>query len=419
MKQSIIRFFNNPKLVTIVAIIIAIPVGLIGYFAINRAPSYTFVQVQPGTIDQKDAASAVRDLTLGFVSGGRIASVKVKAGDTVTSGQVLAMLDAGNAAGILSQARAAYASAQANYQKVINGATGTAIDVAKAALNTAQVNLAEVTKQQNVLVENARRTYLNSGLVARSSSDTTLAAPTISGAYTKTAEGIITIETHPISGEGYFTASGLVTGTGDIKTTVPVAIGDSGLFIQFPSSSFSTSATWTISIPNTASATYLTNYNAYQQAVQAKSQAVASAQAVVDQAQASLTQTVSTARPEDVAAAEAQVESARGSLQVAEAAYGNTVITAPGSGTVTAVFIAPGQIAGANSPAIEILATVTKKDVALMIPKSAVFVRNGSSYVLKKVGTSTVETSITTGLTDGTNVEVLTGLTNADSVATH
>ena len=45
MKQSLVRFFNNPKHVAILALIIAIPVGVFGYLRINRVPTYSFVHV--------------------------------------------------------------------------------------------------------------------------------------------------------------------------------------------------------------------------------------------------------------------------------------------------------------------------------------------------------------------------------------
>ena len=97
----------------------------------------------------------------------------------------------------------------------------------------------------------------------------------------------------------------------------------------------------------------MANYNAYQTALQTKTQAISNAQASLDQANASLTALVTAARPEDVATAEAQVNNAEGAVQIAEAAYENTIITAPSDGTIASVAIAPGQIATPNAPAIE------------------------------------------------------------------
>ena len=326
---------HHPKRVIIISLILALAIGIFGYAEINKTPATTVV---PVTNTDTDIASA-QNLTLGFLVGGRIASVSVKAGDMVTKGETLATLDAGNAEGALSQAKAAYAIAQANYQKIINGATGSAIDVAKAAVNAAQVNLDGVTKQQKLLVANA-------------DTNTSITPPSITGTYTEGTEGTLTFTVNQTGNTGYITFSGLASGTADASTTVPEPIGNTGLYIEFSSIAPYAGTTWNINIPNTNAANYLANYNAYQSALQTQSQAVANAQSALDQANASLSALVSAARPEDVATAQAQVSNAEGAVQIAEAALQNTIITAPADGTVVSVTIAPGQIAMPNAPAI-------------------------------------------------------------------
>jgi multidrug resistance efflux pump len=423
MKKTIAAFFNKPVLVVVVSLVIALVIGSVGYSRIHTAPMHSYATAIAGTITTAGAGSAaMQDLTLGFVTGGKIGMVSVKAGDKVKGGKVLASLDAGNVSGSLTQARAAYAAAMANYQKVINGATGVAIDVAKAAVNTAQVNLDQATSQQTLLVANAHRTLLNSTLIAESASGlSTLAAPVVSGTYTGTAEGTLTIVEHQTGGgsSGYFTLSGLATTTGGLSFTGPTPLADTGLSITFPNSNAYEGTSWTITIPNRNAPNYLANYNAYQQALATQSQVLAAANASLSQAQASLTATATAARPEDVASAQAAVENAQGSVQIAEGAYKNTVIIAPGAGTVTSVSITPGQIAIPNAPAIELYATSVQKSVAVMAPKSAVVTRSGKSYVEKKSGNGTVVTEVTLGVSDGTNVEIIKGLALGDIVVTH
>ena len=302
----------------------------------------------------------------------------------------------------------------------MNGATGSAIDVAKAALNTAQVNLDQATAQQTTLVANAHSTLLNSTLIAQPTTESnTLKPPTISGTYTGDQEGTITINTHANGNSGYMTFTGLVTDTANISSTTPQSIGDSGLSVIFPAGQAYTDLSWTIAVPNTLAPNYLANLNAYQSALQTKTQVLAQDQAAVSQAQASLTALATTARPEDVAAAKAQVDSALGAVQIAQGAYSNTVITAPGDGKVTAVSITPGQIAMANASAIELYGSSTEKNVAIMIPNNAVVTRNGQNFVEKKEGNGIVETAVTLGVSDTANVEVLTGLSVGDQVVTH
>jgi multidrug resistance efflux pump len=66
---------------------------------------------------------------------------------------------------------------------------------------------------------------------------------------------------------------------------------------------------------------------------------------------------VSAARPEDVAVAQAQMDNAKGAVQIAQANLKNTIITAPADGTILSVAITPGQIAIPNAPAIEFISS--------------------------------------------------------------
>lgn len=358
MKKHLITFAHQPKKVATVSLIVATVIGVAGYAFINQAPSNPYTQSES---EINGSVSSSRNLSLGFLSGGRIKSVSVKAGDAVKKGDVLATLDAGNALGALMQAKAAYSTAEANYRKVINGATGAAIDVVRAAANTAQVNLDETTKQQNILAENAHKNLLNSTLVAKPDNDNSLTPPTLSGAYIKNQEGTIILNVYQAGDGGYLSLSGIAGGVTKVSSNIPQSIADTGLYIEFPSSySAYIGTTWRITIPNQTAPNYLANYNAYQSALQAKNQAIAGAQAALDQANASLTLLVAAARPEDVATAQAQVDNALGAVQIAQAAYNNTMITAPDDGTVSAVSITPGQIAIPNSPAIEFIRATAK-----------------------------------------------------------
>ncbi len=402
MKQKLHTFINTPNHVAMTSIAIALLIGIFGYMQIHRAPTYTFATAGAGTIAQLSGNQSTRSLTLGFVSGGRIATVSVKVGDSVRKGAVLASLDAGNAAGVLAQAKA-------NYQKVVNGATSPAIDVAKATVNSAQVALTEATKQQTTLVGNALRTLLNSSLVAENTTNATLTPPTISGTYTGTEQGTISFTIHQTGSAAYATLSGMVSGTENLVSGGATPIADTGLFLTVSNLSAYADTQWNIQIPNVKAVSYVANYNAYQSALQTKSQVLASAQANLDQANAALTALVSAARPEDIAGAQAQVE-------IAQAAYENTVIVAPADGTVTAVLVAPGQIATANAGAIELQALSTEKNVAIAVPVSAIFSRNGISYVLLQKGNSVVEQAVTLGDKDAVLVEITGGLVAGDKV---
>lgn len=415
------NLFSKPKVIIPAALLLAVFIGIGSYWYINKTEQYTFATASIGSIVQgasASEASAVHDLTLAFLSGGRIKDVSVKVGDTVTKGQVLASLDAEGALGAVTQAKATYASMQANYQKVINGATSTSIDVAKAAVATAKTVLDEATKQQTVLVENAHTQLLSQGLQAiPQTQGATVTPPTISGSYNKHTEGTIILNVYQSGDGGYFTATGLVSGSGKISNVSPQPIGNSGLYVLFSTASAANQPNWVISIPNQNSLNYVTNYNAYQAALQTKESVLANAQAQLAQAEANLKALQVAARPEDVAQAQAQLQSAFGALQIAQGAYNNTIITAPSDGTVTMVAISKGQIATPNTPAIEILGTSVSKDNVLLIPRTAVLQKGVSSYVRVKKGNQTEERPVVLGIQDQTHVEVVSGLQPGESVA--
>ncbi|MES2023145.1 MAG: biotin/lipoyl-binding protein [Patescibacteria group bacterium] len=360
MKKHFKKIIHTPKIAISIAIFIALILGVVSFVANNNIQKARFAKL--GEFSDFTGANNInvlsKDLTLAFPVGGRIKDVFIKVGDKVKAGTVLASLDSENAIGSVNQAKASYDSAQISYTKLVNGVSTPEVDVAKVALNNAKNNYNNTVAQQKVLVANAFSAMLNSGLVALPTINTvssTDVAPLISGTYTG-AEGAYTITIYTTGNGGYFSFSGLEEGTGQVSA-VPVKLGTRGLYIQFPDNFMqNTNTTWVISIPNTKSVGYLVLYNAYQSALQNQSQAVTTAQGIVDTTQALLDQKLSSARSEDLEIARAQVENTKGALQVAQGVYDNTIITAPIDGVIANVSITAGQIATANTSAIELLA---------------------------------------------------------------
>ena len=343
MKNKIIKILESPKVVipsTLLVIVVA------GFFV------YMFVGYAPKVKDNDQVVAVLTDVPnngetvdLAFPKGGRVSVVSVKIGDVVKKGQMLASLDS-------TDVRGALEIAKANYQKIINGATSIDVDVAKASVKSAEVNLDTVTKQQNLAVESAYRNLLNSAPEAVPEDITNdYVLPVISGTYFLGKEGIINLKLYHSSGGLSFDASGLVTSNGLVDAINPQPIGSSGLYIKFPSSTRIDVEKWVIAIPNKKASNYVANFNAYQGALESQKRLIAVAEASLDQANTILLQKVSNARPEDVA-------SATGALQVAQGAYDNDFIYAPADGLVTSVNISVGEIASANSRVISL--TVNK-----------------------------------------------------------
>lgn len=279
------------------------------------------------------------DLNLSFNSTGVVKSVKVKVGDKVKAGQVLATLDQGTESAALTSARGALAAAEARLKRTIEGASSEEIALSEITLNQTKLT-------QGILVNNAYQNLLNStpeALPEDGSSDYT--APTISGTYSLGKEGKIVLSMYYSSNGRSFKLSGLVDGTGDVDTVTPQPIGNSGLYIKFPESSSHDVSNWVIEIPNKKAANYLANYNAYQAALSQEKFSV-------DQRTAELALKKAAARSSDIDLANADILSAKGQVEAALARYNNTLIMAPVDGTITRVDIKIGELTQAQKSAI-------------------------------------------------------------------
>ena len=275
------------------------------------------------------------DLNLSFNASGVVKSLKVKVGDKVKAGQTLATLDSGSELAALTSARGALASAEARLKRTIEGASSEEIALA-------EITLEQTKLTQETAVNNAYQNLLNSSPQAVPKNGTSdYTAPVISGTYSLGKEGSINLTSYYSVGGTSFTVTGLTNGSGISNTIIAQPIGNSGLFITFPNNTNINVNDWIIEIPNKKAANYLINLNAYNSAV-------ASAKSAIDQSTAQLALKKATARSSDVDLANADILSAQGQVQGAEARYNNTVITAPADGTITRIDVKIGEQAVAS-----------------------------------------------------------------------
>ncbi len=284
------------------------------------------------------------DLSLSFKGSGTVKKVNVKTGQKVEEDDILATLDQRDQQAALTSARGALASARANYQRILDGASSEEVEVAQKAFDAAQVTLTNTIKQQNSAVENAYRAYLNGSLQAVTNDNTTSGTVTVSGLYNGSSEGRYHLAVYSTGDGLYYIASELGSISGPIIYGVPMPLGN-GISATFSTTgTFSSTNTWDIYIPNINGATYVANYNAYQSALITKDSAISAAQASLNQAQAALDLRKAQAKPADLSAASAQVLSAQGQVEAAQSALENTIIRAPADGTITKVDIKVGEL---------------------------------------------------------------------------
>lgn len=291
------------------------------------------------------------DLQLSFSKSGVVKSIRVKVGDKVNQGQVLAAIEQGSELASLTSARGALAAANARLKRTMEGASNEEIALANLALANAKRDFENTKTSQDTLVKNAYDNLLNSvpeAIPASGASD--YASPTISGNYALGKEGKININTFATGGGYNFLVTGLASGTGNVTTTTPQPIGDSGLYIKFPSTSNlnPNGAGWIIEIPNKKASNYVTNLNSYESALKTQQSVLSQASSLVDQRQAELAIKTAAARSSDIDLAKADIVSAEGQMQAAQANYNNTIITAPADGTITKIDIKLGELASAQ-----------------------------------------------------------------------
>lgn len=368
-KELFLNFINKYKKkkrfwgIIIIAIIILI-------FVLKPAPSTVSISTDTAKyMDLKQTVLATgqvtssTDLNLSFNTSGIVKSLKVKVGDKVKKGDILATIDQGGVFASLTQARGSLLAAQARYKKVTEGS-----DVA-----LAQISLDQARITENTLVDNAYQSLLNStpeALPANNANDYN--APTITGTYSLNKEGVINIKTYASGSEsGYsFSLSGLVTGSGNVTTTTPQALGNSGLYIRFPSTNNGDITEWVVSIPNKKAANYLTNYNAWQQAVN-------NAKSSIDQKTADLALKKAQAQGSDIDLARADIISAEGQVQAAQAKYEDTIVRAPADGTITSIDIKLGELSESQK------AVITLQDISNLYVEAKI---NESSIANIKLG---------------------------------
>ncbi len=340
-----------------IAIVVLVIIGAIVHAKKSKkalVSAYTVAaQDVKQTVIATGTVTSQADLDLGFKGTGTISAVKVSVGDKVHQGQVLMQLDEGAASAAVQQARAGVVSAQANYDKVVNGSSSAQLAVQQAAVQAAQVAVqnaqtayTNTISQQQTAVNNAQTAMNNAGLAAvASSSNASASGVTVSGTYIGTQQGSYAVSL-VFTGNGLtYSYSGLENGSGTLQAGIPLPLGKMGLYITFSSTAtFHSGDSWTILVPNTQSAAYLTASNAYQAALQTQQQQVANAKGQVDTAQAALQQTQAQltlnqtpARPEDVEAAQGQLQTAQAGLAAAQNQYNNNIITAPIDGTISQV----------------------------------------------------------------------------------
>jgi len=372
IKEKIINLYNSilnikKKYLYLFGIIVVI-ISSVFLLQFNNS-TYNLVEVKKGSLVEEVSATGNVEfptkIDLRFKNSGRLVLVNVKDGQNVSKGQLLAKQDTSYLDAQVLEMKAGIELQKAKLDQLIGGYSNEEITLSEIALENVKKDYINIKTQQETLVSNAYKNLLNStpeALPSGGQSDYT--APTISGNYEKNIEGRITISVYYTGNGPSFTTSGIVNGNGIVTTTTPQPIGDSGLYIKFPSTSSTNVTEWTIDIPNKKASNYITNNNAYEAALKTQASALSSAQSLIDQKTAELALKKAPARNYDISVYEAQVDQAESLLQKIEAQRNELMIFAPSSGFVTKI---NGDVGETVSPDMTIVSFIPEGSLQLKL----------------------------------------------------
>lgn len=132
--------------------------GWIGYGAFTQKPQAEYVteDVKSGTITQTVSATgkveSADEISLNFKNQGKLTEIKVKEGDTVKAGDIIAKLDTAAVAPIVQQYRANLNSARADLARIRAGASTQDIDISQLQFSKAQSDLDNLKLEADVQI---------------------------------------------------------------------------------------------------------------------------------------------------------------------------------------------------------------------------------------------------------------------------
>jgi HlyD family secretion protein len=140
---NLLRKLTKKKGFWIILVLVLGVIMLVFYFARPKAPVYVTEKVQKGnlvqTVSETGAIESASALDLNFKSAGILAENKVKEGDVVKAGDVLARLDGGSLEISVRQAQANLNMASANLDKLLAGASAEDLKVTEETVNNAKI----------------------------------------------------------------------------------------------------------------------------------------------------------------------------------------------------------------------------------------------------------------------------------------
>lgn len=284
-----------------------------------RANTRTVVQsgqITRGDIEADVLSSAAlqpaSDLTLTFGSAGTLEEIKVKPGERVEKGWVLAKLDSSDLNLAVTQAQANIKAAQAKLDALKIGPSAAQQSAAQLRITQAQSSLTKVKSSSSMQRQQAELNLHSADRAQQTAQDkyNAVAAPVLNSQ----GQFIVGLTQEQI--DAYNASLRSLNDAKDNYTKAQLALQDAQL---------------------------------------QETQNVASAQAQLDDANAQLKALTVGPTEADTEAAQSQLEQAQGNLEAAKLKLQNATLTAPFAGVVAAMPVVTGQTVGANTNIMELV----------------------------------------------------------------
>ncbi len=376
MKEASTALWRHPLVVGAVGITILIAIASVAYYTIStRLPSPTLSTATFGSIQEvvtgTGTVEPAQNPDLGFVSGGRVATVTVAVGDKVQKGELLASLDTATLLAQRANAEANLASQQATLAQMQAGPRSVDIQPKQNALDQANQTVQNVYANVPANINNAYGQAL-SGVSAstdtlfnqpntynptlafntsnnQASSDAINGRVLANGTLAAWNTSLAQLSQASTPAQLDMALTNAISNLQIIQTFSSTVI--TALNSAIPTSSFSQSS---LTAAQTAVGGLRTSINALILSLQGVQQQLASDKLNVQSAQDALNLTLAGVSSQTIEAQQAQVQAAQATVSLYDAQINNATIVAPFSGTISSVRIKSGDIAAPNTPAISL-----------------------------------------------------------------
>jgi HlyD family secretion protein len=436
IKNIFNRVFVWVKAHKVISIIIILVVLVCGYFFFKTAfgskstTQYVVGAVKRGDLTltvngtgQVEAENQVDLKPQGTTqAASTITEVDVKQGDTVTKGQLIAVINNASAQTSLTQAKANVESAEASYDKTQVGPTSQNLAVSEQSVSTAQLSLSTAARNTYLQIQDAFLNKANGLFQNNTSANPTLVITTDS------SQGALDINNARVdmttrlnSWNTLLNASSTISdgARGEISDDITAAknlintlsytvnrlnTGNSGMTQDAINTD--------VAAVNSAATEINTAESSYNSAVQSYKSAVD---------QLAVTQTPSTSQ--DIQIAKAQLDNAEAALQSAQTTYDQSFLRAPFDGVVAAVNVSPGDVVDTTTVVATIITVERVAKISLNeVDAANVKIGNPATITFSALpdvtATGTVEQIDTIGtVTSGVvsyNAKILIGVSDPD-----